>query len=50
MFKKLSAYQPLGRMGTPEEVAALAYFLCSDEASFLTGSAYDIDGGVIHLR
>lgn len=50
MFKKLSAYQPLGRMGTPQEVAALAHFLCSDEASFLTGSAYDIDGGVIHLR
>ena len=50
MFKKLSAFQPLGRMGTPDEVAALAYFLCSDEAAFLTGSAYDIDGGVIHLR
>lgn len=50
MFAKLSAYQPLGRMGTPEEVAALAHFLCSDEASFITGAAYDIDGGVINLR
>lgn len=50
MFEKLSNYQPIGRMGTPEEVAALAHFLCSDEAAFLTGSAYDIDGGVIHLR
>jgi NAD(P)-dependent dehydrogenase (short-subunit alcohol dehydrogenase family) len=50
MFAKLAAYQPLGRMGTPEEVAALAHFLCSDEASFITGAAYDIDGGVINLR
>jgi NAD(P)-dependent dehydrogenase (short-subunit alcohol dehydrogenase family) len=50
MFAKLSTYQPIGRMGTSEEVAAFAYFLCSDEAAFLTGSAYDIDGGVIHLR
>ena len=37
MFKQLSEYQPLGRMGTPEEVAALALYLCSDEASFITG-------------
>jgi len=50
MFRKLSAYQPLGRMGTPDEVASLAAFLCSDEASFITGAAYDIDGGVISLR
>ena len=50
MFEKLSAFQPIGRMGTPEEVAALAVFLCSPEASFITGTAYDIDGGVISLR
>ncbi len=50
MFAKLSAYQPLGRMGAPSEVAALIAFLCSDEASFITGSAYDIDGGVTLLR
>jgi NAD(P)-dependent dehydrogenase (short-subunit alcohol dehydrogenase family) len=50
MFEKLSEYQPLGRMGKPEEVAALAAFLCSDEASFITGAAYDIDGGVVQLR
>lgn len=50
MFEKLSAYQPMGRMGKPEEIAALAAFLCSDEASFITGSAYDIDGGVTQLR
>jgi NAD(P)-dependent dehydrogenase (short-subunit alcohol dehydrogenase family) len=47
MFKQLSEYQPLGRMGTPEEVAALALYLCSDEASFITGQCYPIDGGVL---
>lgn len=47
MFQKLSEYQPLGRMGTPEEVAHLALYLCSDEAAFITGQAYPIDGGVL---
>jgi NAD(P)-dependent dehydrogenase (short-subunit alcohol dehydrogenase family) len=47
MFAQLSAYQPIGRMGTPEEVAHLALYLCSDEASFVTGQAYPIDGGVL---
>ena len=47
MFRQLSEYQPLGRMGTPDEVAALALYLCSDEASFITGQAYPIDGGVL---
>ncbi len=50
MFAKLSAAQPIGRMGTPDEIAALVAFLCSDEAAFITGSAYDIDGGVTLLR
>lgn len=50
MFQKLSASQPIGRMGRPDEVAALAAYLCSDEAAFITGSAYDIDGGVTLLR
>ena len=50
MLAKLSAWQPIGRMGQPEEVAALAAFLCSDEASFITGAAYDLDGGVMSLR
>jgi 2-keto-3-deoxy-L-fuconate dehydrogenase len=50
MFDKLSASQPIGRMGTPEEVAALALFLCSDEASFITGTDYPIDGGFIRLN
>jgi len=47
MRRKLEEYQPIGRMGTPEEVAALALYLCSDEASFVTGQAYPIDGGVL---
>jgi 2-keto-3-deoxy-L-fuconate dehydrogenase len=50
MFQKLSASQPIGRMGEPEEVAALALFLCSDEAAFITGTDYPIDGGFFNLR
>jgi len=50
MFEKLSKTQPIGRMGTPEEVAAAAVFLCSDEASFITGCAYPVDGGTLYLR
>ena len=46
MMKSLSEYQPIGRMGRPEEIAQLALYLCSDEASFVTGQAYPIDGGV----
>jgi NAD(P)-dependent dehydrogenase (short-subunit alcohol dehydrogenase family) len=50
MFEKLSASQPIGRMGMPEEVANLALFLCSDEAAFITGTDYPIDGGFIKLN
>jgi len=50
MFKVLSAAQPIGRMGEPEEVANLALFLCSDEAGFLTGVDYPLDGGFVNLR
>jgi len=46
MMKVLSEYQPIGRMGRPDEIAQLALYLCSDEASFITGVAYPIDGGV----
>ena len=45
---QLAAYQPVGRMGTPEEVAYLALYLCSDEAAFVTGQAYPLDGGVLN--
>lgn len=50
MFEKLSKTQPIGRMGTPEEIANLALYLCSDEASFITGTDYPIDGGFIKLN
>lgn len=50
MFKKLSATQPIGRMGRPEEIAAFALYLCSDEAAFLTGCDYPIDGGFKNLN
>ena len=48
VLQQLAEYQPMGRMGTPEEVAHLALYLCSDEASFVTGQAYPIDGGVLN--
>ena len=50
MFAKLAAGQPIGRMGQPEEIATLIAFLVSRDASFITGSAYDIDGGFTLLR
>ena len=50
MFKNLSKTQPIGRMGKPEEVANLVLYLCSDEASFITGSDFPIDGGFIKLN
>jgi 2-keto-3-deoxy-L-fuconate dehydrogenase len=49
-FAKLAAAQPIGRMGTPTEIAHLALYLASDEASFVTGSSYDIDGGTLGTR
>ena len=50
IFDKLSKPQPVGRMAEPQEVAALALFLCSAEASFITGVDYLLDGGFINLR
>lgn len=50
MFEKLSKTQPIGRMAQPEEIAWLALYLCSEEASFITGCDYPIDGGFIKLN
>jgi NAD(P)-dependent dehydrogenase (short-subunit alcohol dehydrogenase family) len=50
IFDKLSKSQPIGRMATPEEIANLILYLCSDEASFITGCDYPIDGGFIKLN
>lgn len=50
MFDALSKTQPIGRMGKPEEIANLALYLCSDEASFITGTDFPIDGGFIKLN
>lgn len=50
MFDKLAKKQPIGRMGSPREIAKLVQYLCSDDASFITGSIYPIDGGFISLN
>jgi len=50
MFEKLSKTQPIGRMATPLEIAYLALYLCSDEAAFVTGCDYPIDGGSVKLN
>ena len=50
MFAKLSATQPIGRMAQPREIGALALYLCSDEAAFITGTDYPIDGGFVRLN
>jgi NAD(P)-dependent dehydrogenase (short-subunit alcohol dehydrogenase family) len=50
MFDRLAATQPIGRMGTPQEVADLALYLCSDQAAFATGTDYPIDGGFLRLN
>lgn len=50
MFEKLSKTQPIGRMAKPVEIAHLILYLSSDEASFITGSDYPIDGGFIKLK
>ena len=50
VFEKLSKTQPIGRMAQPVEVGTLALYLCSDEAGFITGCDYPLDGGFIRLN
>ena len=50
MFDRLSRTQPIGRMGQPREIADLAVYLCSEEAGFITGTDFPIDGGFIKLN
>jgi 2-keto-3-deoxy-L-fuconate dehydrogenase len=50
MFEKLSKSQPIGRMGQADEVAGLVAYLCSDDAAFITGSNFPIDGGFVTLN
>ncbi len=50
MFAKLAATQPIGRMGKPDEIAAMVYYLASDDATFITGSNFFIDGGFMGLK
>jgi 2-keto-3-deoxy-L-fuconate dehydrogenase len=50
IFEKLSKSQPIGRMGASEEIATMALYLCSDEAAFITGNDYPVDGGFVKLN
>ena len=50
MFEQLAATQPIGRMGTPAEIAELAYFISSDTGKFITGSNFTIDGGFTGIK
>jgi NAD(P)-dependent dehydrogenase (short-subunit alcohol dehydrogenase family) len=47
MVKAMDQKVPMGRIGEPEEVAAAAIWLCSDEASYITGHALPVDGGIV---
>jgi len=50
MFDTLSKTQPIGRMGRPEEIGSIVLYLCSNEASFITGTDFSIDGGFVTLN
>ena len=50
MFEKLSKVQPIGRMAKPDEIAELALYLCSEDSSFISGQAFEIDGGFMNVR
>ncbi|MCH7396999.1 SDR family oxidoreductase [Belliella sp. DSM 107340] len=50
VYDKLAKTQPIGRMGTPDEVAEAAYFICSDQAAFITGTNFPVDGGFVSIK
>ena len=50
MFEKLSQTAPIGRVAKPDEIAAMAVYLCSDQAGFATGGVYYLDGGMTTLQ
>jgi NAD(P)-dependent dehydrogenase (short-subunit alcohol dehydrogenase family) len=47
MFEKIATAEPVGRVGKPEEIAESVVWLCSDAASFVTGHAMSVDGGIV---
>jgi 3-oxoacyl-[acyl-carrier protein] reductase len=49
VLEKVGAGRPLGRLARPEEIAAVIVFLCSDRASYVTGSAWSADGGTVPI-
>ena len=49
ILAKVGAGRPLGRLATPEEIAAVIVFLCSDRASYVTGAAWSVDGGTVPI-
>jgi 3-oxoacyl-[acyl-carrier protein] reductase len=49
VLESVGAGRPLGRLAEPEEIAAVICFLCSDRASYVTGSAWSVDGGTVPI-
>ena len=49
VLAKVGAGRPLGRLASPEEIAAVVVFLCSDRASYVTGAAWSADGGTVPI-
>jgi NAD(P)-dependent dehydrogenase (short-subunit alcohol dehydrogenase family) len=47
MTAQVTAMHPMGRVGRPEEVASTVLWLCSEDASFVTGHAHPVDGGFL---